>query len=117
MLGKAALCAVVLFYLLWTEDVEGGSSFLSPADMQKNAGKKIPKKLQYNNMGRREAVDSGGEVTDERYQDHKEIGVTIPLDVNMKGTREQIWRQKEAMENLLLGLITLGSPEDTQENA
>ncbi|XP_069592322.1 protein SEC13 homolog isoform X2 [Ranitomeya imitator] len=115
MLGKASLCAVVLFCLLWTEDVEGGSSFLSPADMQKNAGKKIPKKLQYNNMGRREAGDSVGDVTDELSEVQEEIGVTIPLGVNMMVTQEQIWRQKAAIENLLLGLLALGSPEDPQE--
>ncbi|XP_073431051.1 appetite-regulating hormone [Dendrobates tinctorius] len=114
MLGKASLCTVVLFCLLWTEDVESGSSFLSPADMQKNAGKKIPKKLQYNNMGRREAGDSEGDFTDERSEDQEEIGVTIPLDVDVKVTREQIWRQKAAIENLLLGMFALGSPEGTE---
>ncbi|XP_073501116.1 ghrelin-like [Phyllobates terribilis] len=115
MLGKASLCAVVMFCLLWTEDVDGGSSFLSPADMQKNAGKKIPKKLHYNNNGRREAGDSGEDVTDDHAEDQEEIGVMIPLDINMKMTREQIWRQKGAIENLLLGLFTFGSPEGPQE--
>ncbi|KAM4048308.1 ghrelin-like [Anomaloglossus baeobatrachus] len=117
MLGKASLCAVVLFCLVWTEDVEGGSSFLSPADIQKSAGKKIPKKLQYNNLGRREAGDFVGDVIEEPSEDQEEIEVMIPLDINMKVTREQIQRQKAAIENLLLGLFTLSSPKDTQENA
>ncbi|XP_068088170.1 ghrelin-like [Hyperolius riggenbachi] len=36
-LGNVALFGAVLFCLLWTEEVQAGSSFLSPADMQKNA--------------------------------------------------------------------------------
>ncbi|XP_075688546.1 appetite-regulating hormone [Rhinoderma darwinii] len=116
MLGKVVLCGVVLFCLLWTEEVEAGSSFLSPADMHKNAGKKIPKKLPYK-MSRRDAGDSWGNLGDERSAgDQEEIGVTIPLDINLKMTRERFWKQKVAIENLLLGLFSLHSAQDTQED-
>ncbi|XP_056384311.1 ghrelin-like isoform X2 [Hyla sarda] len=114
MLAKVAVCGIVLFCLLWTEDVEAGSSFLSPSDMQKNAGKKLPKKLPYT-MSRREAVDSWGNPVDEHSEDQEEIGVTIPLDINLKLTQEQFKRQKAAIENLLLGLFSLGSAQGTQE--
>ncbi|XP_040264397.1 ghrelin-like [Bufo bufo] len=115
MLGRVALFGLVLCCLLWTEDVEGGSSFLSPADMHKHAGKKIPKKLPYNNMNRREAGDAWGDLVDERSEDPEEIGVTIPLDLNLKLTQDQFQRQKATIENLLLGLFSLGSAPDVEE--
>ncbi|KAM3915719.1 appetite-regulating hormone [Leptodactylus fuscus] len=115
MLGRVVLCGVVLFCLLWTEDAAAGSSFLSPAEIQKNAGKKVPKKVPYNNLNRREVGESWGDLVDGDLEEQEEIGVTIPLDINLKMTQEQFHRQKVAIENLLLGLFSLGSAPDLPE--
>ncbi|KAG8547878.1 hypothetical protein GDO81_027233 [Engystomops pustulosus] len=113
MLGRFALCGVVLFCLLWPEDVDAGSSFLSPADMQKNAGKKIPKKLQYNNLHRRESGSSWEDPGDEGSEDPEEMEVAIPLDINLRLTAKQFQRQRAAIQDLLLGLFS--STPDTAE--
>ncbi|XP_066450785.1 appetite-regulating hormone isoform X2 [Eleutherodactylus coqui] len=120
MLSKVVLCGVVLFCLLWTEEVEAGTSFLSPADMQKAAmrghaaeqGKKMPRDLPYDNPGRRAAGDTWENFVDDGSE---EIGVTIPLDINLQMTRQQFQTHRAAIENLLLGLFSVGSATDIQE--
>ncbi|XP_075039826.1 appetite-regulating hormone isoform X2 [Mixophyes fleayi] len=115
--GKVAVCGVVLFCLLWSEGAEAGSSFLSPADMQKNAGKKPSKKLLYNNMNRREVGEDPWEsLADELSEDQREIGFKIPLDINLKMTREQFEEQRAAIQDAVIGFLSLGSSQDI-ENA
>ncbi|XP_063797627.1 ghrelin-like [Pseudophryne corroboree] len=116
MLGKVAVCGVILFCLLWTEESEAGSSFLSPADMQKNAGKKPPKKLIYNNMNRRGVgEDPWDSLADERPEDQREIGVKIPLDINLIMTQEQFQQQKAAIQDMVFGFLSLASSHDIEE--
>ncbi|XP_075039825.1 appetite-regulating hormone isoform X1 [Mixophyes fleayi] len=110
--GKVAVCGVVLFCLLWSEGAEAGSSFLSPADMQKNAGKKPSKKLLYNNMNRREVGEDPWEsLADELSEDQREIGFKIPLDINLKMTREQFEEQRAAIQDAVIGFLSLGSSQ------
>ncbi|XP_018410739.1 PREDICTED: ghrelin-like [Nanorana parkeri] len=99
---------VVLSCLLWAEEAHAGLTFLSPADMQKIAGRQPQSKLRHGNMNRREAEDGPGE-------EQKEIGVTIPLDMSMKLTQEQFQKQKAAVQDFLYTFLSLGSSQDTEE--
>ncbi|XP_068112143.1 appetite-regulating hormone isoform X2 [Hyperolius riggenbachi] len=109
-LGNVALFGAVLFCLLWTEEVQAGSSFLSPADMQKNAGKKTQKRLMYKANNRRD-LDGEEDLSEEQ----SNVGVTIPMDISVKMTLEQFQKQKAAIQDFLYTLLSPGQSQDTQE--
>nr|BAM29303.1 ghrelin [Glandirana rugosa] len=107
-LGKVAIFGVILSCLLWTEEAYAGLTFLSPADMQKIAGRQPQNKLRQGAMNRREAEDGVTEA-------QEEIGVTIPLDTSMKRTQEEILKQKAAVQDFLYTFLSLGTSQDTEE--
>ncbi|XP_053326049.1 ghrelin-like [Spea bombifrons] len=112
---RVTICGIVLFCLLCTDDAQAGSSFLSPADMQKYSGKRPPKKLVHNNVRRREAEDLWEGPVDQLTEENMEIGFKFPLDINMKMTREQFQQQKAAIQEILFGFLSLSSSQDSQE--
>ncbi|XP_072276585.1 ghrelin-like [Pyxicephalus adspersus] len=101
-LGKVAIFGAVLFCLLWTEETQAGLTFLSPVDMQKIAGRQSQNKLRPGGMNRRETEDDLDE-------EQKGIGVTIPLDMSMKMTQEQLEKQKAAVQDFLYSFLSLRS--------
>ncbi|XP_075431220.1 appetite-regulating hormone [Ascaphus truei] len=114
MFARGAVCGVVLLCLLWTEYTEAGSSFLSPADLQKASQKRPPKKVT-NNPHRREAADPWDSPEDPLAGDQSEIRFKIPLDMNLKMTAEQFRQQTDAIQKILLGFLSLNPSQDLQD--
>ncbi|KAM4722335.1 appetite-regulating hormone [Rhinophrynus dorsalis] len=114
MLGRVIVCGIVMLCLLWPEEVTAGSSFLSPADLQKNSGKRPPKKLT-NNVHRRDAGGSWDNSVDQLTDDEREIQVKFPLDINLKMTEEQFEQQKAAVQEILFGFFSLSPSQDIQD--
>uniref|UniRef100_A0A8C5WGD7 Uncharacterized protein n=1 Tax=Leptobrachium leishanense TaxID=445787 RepID=A0A8C5WGD7_9ANUR len=113
MLARVMLCGMVLLVSLWIEEAQAGSSFLSPADLQKNLGKRPIKKMLNTNVHRRGAEeDDAEEITfNQLIEDQGEIGIKLPLDINVKMTEEQ----KEAIEEMMFGIQTVGAYQRADE--
>ncbi|CAH2312137.1 appetite-regulating hormone [Pelobates cultripes] len=115
MLARATVYGIVLFCLLWIEETQAGSSFLSPADMQKNSGKRPPKKMVHSNIHRREVGDTWDSPLDQLIENQMEIGFKFPLDINLKMTEEQFQQQKAAIQEILFEVLSLSTSQDTEE--
>ncbi|KAM8930825.1 appetite-regulating hormone [Pelodytes ibericus] len=109
MLAPVTICSILLFCLLWTDESQAGASFLSPADLQKNTARRPPKKMGYSNVHRRAATDSWDNVLEQPPEDEREIGITFPLELNLKVTEGQYQRQKAALQEILSAFLSLSS--------
>ncbi|KAE8612116.1 hypothetical protein XENTR_v10012729 [Xenopus tropicalis] len=114
MWSRVFVCGVVSLCLVWPEAVTAGTSFLSPADLQKSSVKRPPRKLQHNEH-RREALDPWDSPVGEMPDEEKGFRLSLPLEINLKMAEEQFQKQKAALQDILLALFSITPSQDTQD--
>ncbi|XP_030061253.1 appetite-regulating hormone [Microcaecilia unicolor] len=116
MFPRVTVWSFLLVTLLWTEGTGAGSSFLSPADLQKPESKKPSRKVFPLQQQRR---DSGGILgDDERQMENNEVTelqFNFPLELDVKIPKARYHEYIQTMQQVLEGMFAGYSQERHQE--
>ncbi|XP_029453476.1 appetite-regulating hormone [Rhinatrema bivittatum] len=118
MFPRAMSWAFLLMALLWTEWTEAGSSFLSPADLEKPVSKKPSRKVIPTQQQRREAGGLWGNYEQPMEGDNEErdIQFNFPFELDVKIPITHYHEYRQSVQNVLEGLFA-GHPQEVhQEN-